>query len=247
MTDHATSAAHLRKRKNQPSIDSFFQRNGQTSDAANSPSYQTSPLSPALPVKTQSSLLSVGMRVRKSVPEGYRTHKTMPAEEYPFPSTAAATAAPTRPVYNSTSSSRELVPFCGLHKIGGFSSQDSFAAPPSSALPVFPTGNEGHNSVPGLSMSQSTIPSTQSSVVSSMDPQTSNKRSYAEEIEDDLDAYFDEVDAQEPMTPVEGRRIAKLKNSSRNQTIAGTGFYTAVGSDGNFEEATFLAPMETDF
>jgi hypothetical protein len=116
MTDHATSAAHLRKRKNQPSIDSFFQRNGQTSDAANSPSYQTSPLSPALPVETQSSLLSVGMRVRKSVPEGYRTHKTMPAEEYPFPSTAPATAAPTRPVYNSTSSSRELVPFCGLPK-----------------------------------------------------------------------------------------------------------------------------------
>jgi hypothetical protein len=80
-----------------------------------------------------------------------------------------------------------------------------------------------------------------------MVPQISNRRSYEEEIEDDLEAYFDEVDAQETMTTVEGRRIAKLRNSPRKQTIAGTGFYTpAVGSDSDFEEATFLAPMEMD-
>jgi hypothetical protein len=247
MADHTTSAAHLRKRKYQPSIDFFFQRNGQNSNAASSPSYQISPLSPALPAETQSSLLSVGMRVRKSVPEGYKTHKTMPAEEFPFPSTAPANAAPTRPVYDSTTSSRELAPFCGLHKIGGFSSQDSFAAHPSSAPPAFPIGSQGHNSVPVLSMSQSTIPSTQSSIVSSIAPRQSNKRSYDEEIEDDLDAYFDDVEAEEPVTPVEGRQIARLKNSPRKQTTSGISSYTsAMGFDGDFEEATFLAPMETD-
>jgi hypothetical protein len=248
MANHTASAVHLRKRQYQPSIDSFFQRNSQNSNAASSPSYQISPLSPALPAETQSSLLSVGMRVRKSVPEGYKTHKTMPAEGYPFPSTAPANAAPTRPIYTSVNSSRELAPFCGLHKIGGFSSQDSFAAPPSSAPPAFPTRTEGHNSVPSLSMSQSTISSTQSSVVSRMAPQKSNKRFYDEEIEDNLDAYFDEVEAEEPMTPVEGRQIARLKNSPRKQTASGISSYnSSMGFDGDFEEATFLAPpMETD-
>jgi hypothetical protein len=246
MADHVTSAAHLRKRKYQPSIDSFFQRNDQNGNAASSPSYQISPLSPALPAETQSSLLSVGMRVRKSVPEGYKTHKTMPAEDY-FPSTAPANAAPMRPALTSTNSHRELAPFCGLHKIGGFTSQDSFAAPPSSAPPAFPIGSQGHNSVPGLSMSQSTIPSTQSSIVSSIAPRPSNKRSYDEEIEDDLDAYFDEIEAEEPMTPVEGRQIARLKNSPRKQTTSGISSYTsAMGFNGDFEEANFLAPMETD-
>jgi hypothetical protein len=96
-------------------------------------------------------------------------------------------------------------------------------------------------------MSQSTIPSAQSSIVSSIAPRPSNKRSYDEEIEDDLDAYFDEIEAVEPTTPVEGRQIARLKNSPRKQTTSGISSYnSAMGFDGDFEEATFLAPMETD-
>lgn len=101
--------------------------------------------------------------------------------------------------------------------------------------------------MPCLSMSQSTVQSTQSSMVSSLAPKLSNKRSYNEEIEDELDAYFDEVEAEEQMMPVEGRRIAKLKNSPRKQTVGGVAIYVPSGGvDGDFEEATFLAPMETD-
>lgn len=241
----ATPAAHLHKRQYQPSIDSFFQRNASNSNSAETSSQ--SPLSPPLPAETQSSLLSVGMRVRKSVPEGYKTHKTMPAEAFPFPNTAPANAAPMRPVYTSINSSRELAPFCGLHKVGGLASQDSFAVPPSSAPPAFPSGHEAHNSMPGLSISQSTVQSTQGSTVSSQAPKLSNKRSYNEEIEDELDAYFDEVEAEEQMIPVGGRRIAKLKNSPRKQTVSGVAIYVpSDGVDGDFEEATFLAPMETD-
>jgi hypothetical protein len=244
MATHVTSAEHLRKRQYQPSINSHFQRNGIKQTELGSPSYQISPMSPSLPAETQSSLLSVGMRVRKSVPEGYKTHKTMQTGEFPFPSTAPVSAAPARPAYNTTNS-RELAPFCGLHKVGGLSPQSSFTAPPSSAPPALPTGREFNSSMPGLSMSQSTLQSTQGSITSNVAPALSIKRSYEEDIEDDLDAYFDEVEAEEQMAPVAGRHIAKLKNSPQKQISGGIGVYTSTGRvAGDFEEAPFLAPME---
>ena len=198
----ATSAENTRKRQYQPSINSYFQRNGSKIAELGSLPNQISPMSPPLPAETQSSLLTVGMRVRKSVPEGYKTHKTMPTEEFPFPSTALANAAVLRPAYTTTNS-RELAPFCGLHKIGGLYSQGSLDAPPSSAPPTFPTVRDSGSSMPGLSMSQNTVPSTQGSIMSNAAPELSNKRSYEEDIEQDLDAYFDEVEAEEQMTPVE--------------------------------------------
>jgi hypothetical protein len=243
----ATSAEHLRKRQYQPSINSYFQRDGSKTSQLGCSSNQISPMSPPIPAETQSSLLTVGMRVRKSVPEGYKTHKTMPTEEFPIPSTAPASAAAARPTYTATNS-RELAPFCGLHKIGGLSSQGSLDAPPSSAPPAFPTGRDLNNSMPGLSMSQNTVPSTQGSIMSNAAPELSNKRSYEEDIEEDLDAYFDEVEAEEQMAPVEGRRIAKLKNSSQKQANGGVDAHSSVGvvMVGDFEDAPFLAPMETD-
>ena len=160
----ATSAEHLRKRQYQPSINSYFQRNGSKSAELGSFSNQISPMSPQIPAETQSSLLTVGMRVRKSVPEGYKTHKTMPIEEFPFPSTAPVSATTARPTYTTTNS-RELAPFCGLHKIGGLSSQGSFDALPSSAPPAFPTSRDSNGSMPSLSMSQSTLLFTQGSMM----------------------------------------------------------------------------------
>ena len=244
MATYATSAEHLRKRQNQPSINSYFQRDGSKHTELSSPSYQISPMSPPLPADTQSSLLSVGMRVRKSVPEGYKTHKTMATEEFPSPSTAPVNDVQARPAYITTSS-RELAPFCGLHKIGGLSYQNSFTAPPSSAPPAFPIRRDSNSSMPGLSMSQSTLTFTQDSVMSNIAPALFNKRSYEEDIEDDLDAYFEEVEAQEYIAPMEGRRIATLKTSPRKQINGGVGMFTSTsGGAEDFEEAPFLAPLE---
>ena len=64
------------------------------------------------------------------------------------------------------------------------------------------------------------------------------KRSYEEETEDDLDAFFDDVDS----TDADGttRVIAKPKTSLRRATM-GQGFGT-----GDFDDALFLAPMDMD-
>jgi AraC-like DNA-binding protein len=94
-------------------------------------------------------------------------------------------------------------------------------------------------------MSQSSSASTPS--LSSSALQTANKRAYNNDAEDDVDAYFDEVEAEEENAPVVMRRIARLRNLSRKQ-VAGrmAVFDSAVGVKDDFEEAAFLAPLETD-
>lgn len=231
-------SAHTRKRQFQPSIDSFFHRSENAESSATSRSI--SPMSPPLPADTQASLLSVGMRVRKSVPEGYKTHKTLGEPGFPFPSTAPTSSAPPRPAYSSESS-RELAPFCGLHKVGGWAPQ--FSPPPSSAPAAFQSRDEV---MPALSMSQSTIPSTQSSFLSQQQtPIKTNKRSYEDEIEDELDAYFSGVEDEDHETLIAKRVIAQPKNRMQ-KAPAGSRQVAIVGEDGDFEEAAFLAPMEVD-
>ncbi|KAI9640336.1 hypothetical protein NHQ30_011078 [Ciborinia camelliae] len=114
----------------QPQITSYFTP-GSTSLPAPPPSSQ---YQPTIPGPIQSSLLSVGMRVRKSVPEGYKTGSysafnlfsdTTPATKSHISSASpVSTAAPTK--YKGArprAVNRELTPFCGLMKVGGMSVQ----------------------------------------------------------------------------------------------------------------------------
>lgn len=137
---------------------------------------------PALPVDTQSNLLNVGMRVRKSVPEGYKTGTytamglfkddldTLPHEDSGSttpPQPAPASSAARRPSYNS--SQRELLPFCGINKIGGLSSQPSFtfdspSPPPSHGFPLGDGIVPSIDDVPSLSSSQDSIKSSSSAL-----------------------------------------------------------------------------------
>ncbi|KAF1995747.1 hypothetical protein P154DRAFT_538600 [Amniculicola lignicola CBS 123094] len=145
------STGHRNKRPYQPPITSFFAREDfdeYSSDEENergpgpitrshtqlhhsraSRSTAHLSLAPAVPGHVQSNLLSVGMRVRKSVPEGYKTHKTS-ATSFPTVQTAISTAttsttlqASGEAVPDEAQHQRELLPFCGLHKIGGFADQ----------------------------------------------------------------------------------------------------------------------------
>lgn len=108
---------------------------------------------PVLPADTQSNLLNVGMRVRKSVPEGYKTGSAYGCfslfDENPN-KLPAATTTTTRALAGA--GQRELTPFCGLNKTGGLSVQPfAFSAAPDP------------DDVPSLSSSQDSIASDMSS------------------------------------------------------------------------------------
>lgn len=186
------------------------------------------------------------MRVRKSIPEGYKTHKTLGTGGFPFPSSAPtpSTARPRVGVSGSRGKTEELMPFCGLHKTGGLDRQ---APPPSSApaaMQIEEETDDQEDQVPRLSMSQQTLPSTGGSFASFLSPSrqgSTKKRSYDEEIEDDMDALFDELDAAE-MHDAGPRRIAKPKRNLRRAVTVG-GEVGMLNPD-DFDEAEFLAPMD---
>lgn len=153
----------------QRQITSFFTAAAGTgaSDAAPSPTAST--LRPILPAETQSNLLNVGMRVRKSVPEGYKTGN-IPSKAFDVVSFNVQPPSDSAPVSRVPSlyysSQRELLPFCGINKIGGLSpSQPSFSfdAPhDTSALQphIFRPGSlPDIDNVPALSSSQDSIAS----------------------------------------------------------------------------------------
>lgn len=76
----------------------------------------------ALPTKVQSSLLSVGMRVRKAVPEGYKTtESTTKLDPYTYraichPSDFSTHSDPAK-------AATELAPLCGMSKVGNLGVQ----------------------------------------------------------------------------------------------------------------------------
>jgi hypothetical protein len=152
---------HRSKRQFQPSITSFFAYAQADSDddsdedlrgfgpvtrqqqqfLAKRQLQQRDSVVPSVPGRVQADLLNVGMRVRKSVPEGYKTHKTMSLPSIqttlavaPSTSTRASTTStmtttehndkpPRDAVPDDLQHQRELLPFCGLQKIGGFAEQ----------------------------------------------------------------------------------------------------------------------------
>ncbi|KAK0671226.1 ribonucleotide reductase inhibitor-domain-containing protein [Cercophora samala] len=77
---------------------------------------------PVLPGAVQTNLLNVGMRVRKSVQEGYKTGAQYSAFKLWEDNTPVATTPnPTTAV--NAGGMRELLPFSGIHKVGGLGIQ----------------------------------------------------------------------------------------------------------------------------
>ncbi|TVY54961.1 hypothetical protein LSUE1_G009130 [Lachnellula suecica] len=99
----------------QPSITSYFSPSLPGSITATS----QQPHEP--PTSVQSNLLSVGMRVRKSVPEGYKVGAysafTLFSDNTSPPASPASKGTRGRP------RARELTPWCGVLKVGGLGQQ----------------------------------------------------------------------------------------------------------------------------
>lgn len=175
------------------------------------------------------------MRVRKSVPEGYQTHKTIGLQGYPFPSTA-----PVRKMERSYTAvpTKELMPFCGLHKTGGWAPQEV----PSSSAPAVMGMEEDEDEMPAMTNSQSTLSSTQGSfgINQSAYGFNSRKRTYEEEVEDDLDSFFDDFGA-EPTKGLVHRPLSKLKTQPKAR---GRDAPAALPGGNDFEDAGFLTPLD---
>ncbi|PHH80437.1 hypothetical protein CDD82_1736 [Ophiocordyceps australis] len=141
-------ATHRRKRvfagqatdPSQRQITSFFAPADASGARAAAPSW------PQVPDNVAAGLLSVGMRVRKSVPQGYRTMDTGGGFKLWADGETTTTTTTTQRL--------ELLPFCGLNKIGGLAAQSGLEAEDGYALEM--------DAVPGLTLSQESITSTDS-------------------------------------------------------------------------------------
>lgn len=101
------------KRQFQPSISNYFHPL-QRSDG---PSLSQSPAA-VIAASVQASLLNVGMRVRKAVPEGYK--RTPASSKLKYEERSLSRSVP--PLTQTRTA--ELAPFCGIHKIGGYACQE---------------------------------------------------------------------------------------------------------------------------
>ncbi|KAI1054864.1 hypothetical protein LB506_006823 [Fusarium annulatum] len=205
----AGASAHPSQRQ----ITSFF--NARSSDEP-AIAEADKPMQPTLPSNVQANLLSVGMRVRKSVPEGYKTKGTSAfklwTDNAPVHVSTATAKAPGKGV------SRELLPFCGINKVGGLDTQ-----------PEFEDDVPDLDALPELTMSQ------ESAEGESHDG--SRKRIFDED-DDELDSSFDMGNHGNPRVmaiPV-SRKGAGLRSFGQDNRNSGS----------DFDEADFLVNPEMD-
>ncbi|KAF4335324.1 ribonucleotide reductase inhibitor [Fusarium beomiforme] len=197
----------------QRQITSFF--NARSSDES-AIAEADKPMQPTLPSNVQANLLSVGMRVRKSVPEGYKTKGTSAFKLWTDNAPVKAPTPTTRA--SGKGASRELLPFCGINKVGGLDTQ-----------PDFEDDVPDLDAIPELTMSQ------ESAEGESYDG--SRKRIFDED-DDDIDSSFDMGNHGNPRVmaiPV-SRKGASLRGFNQDNRNSGS----------DFDEADFLVNPEMD-
>ncbi|KAF4122843.1 Ribonucleotide reductase inhibitor [Geosmithia morbida] len=203
---------------------------------------------PQLPASIEANLLSVGMRIRKSVPEGYKTNSTSAfklwTDNTPLPTSSNPNASATsRPV---AAVSRELLPFCGINKIGGLDCQ------PTTTHLDDSEGVPSIDDIPGLTLSQESV---ESSAVEAS-PNNVRKRFYDDD-DDTIEPVHQSVSAADDVSPrtltpvgfgnARSRAIAVPRTRTlKKNSVPGTETATMpvdqenMAVDGDFDEADFL-------
>lgn len=236
-----------KRRRFQPPITTFFSpavSDSNGTDAACNPHLShnhyaaaTHSPTPVLPAKIQSSLLSVGMRVRKSVAEGY---KTKGVKMFDAPGTTITLSAKQDPSTgkNCTTIRAELAPFCGLSKSADYTIQ----AHSNPAYRLSDTRNYNVDIVTDDGDAFSLPPSSQESVYSANNGQ---KRSYDP---DDADEYASDFEYSTFGTPdpVPGRTILypSLGNQRRRFVALQNQAQLRTMEVDDFEEPLFLRRRE---
>jgi Ribonucleotide reductase inhibitor len=206
-----------KRRRFQAPITSFFTSRPPSPEAllnAKQEQEQQEPLlSPPLPDEIQSSLLTVGMRIRKSVPEGYKTQKTLHSariydqSKYPLGSGIRDYESTTDTTASSISRGdyAELAPLCGLHKIGGMALQPMLTA--ASEL-----GPYRRNAEQAEALNPWSPPSSQESTYSDSPLPPSKKRNFTfDQDEDDEVEFGNDFLTQQPSSyPFSHTRMPSL-------------------------------------
>ncbi|CEI69967.1 hypothetical protein FVEN_g7176 [Fusarium venenatum] len=200
----------------QRQITSFFNARTPVESAA---AEAQKPLKPVLPSTVQSNLLSVGMRVRKSVPEGYKTVGTSAfklwTDNAPVNTTKTTARVPTK------GASRELLPFCGINRVGGLDTQPEFER--EDDVPDI-------DAIPELTMSQESNESAASY-------DGSRKRFFDEEEDELVESRAMDVQSNSRVMAIPvSRKGAGLRGFVSNNRNSGS----------DFEEADFLVDPEMD-
>jgi Ribonucleotide reductase inhibitor len=242
---------HQKKRQFQPQITDFFSfslgsadRNLQFSDSK-WPSSQSKGLDEE-DASVQASLLNVGMRIRKAVPEGYKTHKS-----HLFTDSTPVVAS-AMPVLPEMTKPAELRPFCGIHKVGGLGIQESFAdylsgygSSRSGPVDAFTT----FNSEDGFSSQESNASVIHQDsamanggpvgAIQEMRAGTKRRLDYGEDGFESEEEDLFSIPTFLSMASIEGRYIAKPRSRRKAAQIT---VPTISITDTDFEDASFLVP-----
>ena len=213
------------------------------------------------------------MRIRKSVPEGYKTGSNYNAfalwdENDADPVTTAINMGEgQRSRANAFSSPRELLPFCGIHKVGGLDTQSEAHHRPIPSIrtdvpttlayqPSFST-EMSEDEMPGLTSSQESVESNASS---DMGSSRARKRYFVEDEEEmpgQLNLWrYNNTNDLHSLTPVgcnNGRAMAVPRKGRLRAKFSGTATAMPGGAgqenlmviDSDFEEAEFLEDRGT--
>lgn len=221
----------------QRQITSFFGACGPGDLAVEPPAQSRQPL---LPSTVQANLLSVGMRVRKSVPEGYKTigHSAFKLWTDNTPLTTGST-----PASSLRATSRELLPFCGINKVGGLESQPAFRLDDDEE---FAMDVPDLDAVPELTMSQESVESNAS--------ESSRKRVYSDDEFDDQEfpamwsapskAWDGEVSPRSFAPSHPNARVMAVPKSRARKSVQFNDLeldQENMTANNDFEEAEFLA------
>ncbi|KAI0458146.1 ribonucleotide reductase inhibitor-domain-containing protein [Xylaria acuta] len=221
-----------------------------------------------LPASVQANLLSVGMRIRKSVPEGYKTGNYNAFALWDESDTGPAAAIMgegQRSRANAFSSPRELLPFCGIHRVGGLDTQPGDNGPIPSTFSLhtgasttppyqshFSANSIDIDDMPGLTSSQESVESNVSDLAlpSGVSGAGTRKRFFVED-EDEIPGqlnlwrYNHDIslsplnnNGRAMAVPRKGRLRAKFSGTATAMSRAGQENLMVVDSD--FEEAEFL-------
>ncbi|KAL8783434.1 MAG: hypothetical protein Q9213_004634 [Squamulea squamosa] len=219
------------KRRFQTDITSYFNIHDPSSTLAH-PEKPTLLSSLPIPPTIQSSLLNVGMRIRKAVPEGYKTQCRLVDDNIPLPSSSSSR------IHASTSGYAELVPYCGISKIGGYKTQQPAPENDASSGMFF----EDDNLFGSMPSSQESVPEPDTVLVRGEMPLMGAKRPF--EVDEDDEGELDIERAGKDITnsgnvDMAGSIALRPIAQARNRRPAATSKMKAA-CDGDFEEAPFL-------